>query len=164
MPATLRMPALRASSLLVLPLLLVSVFSTLMVSTAPRAEALTASQRVASALDVATNQIGDPYRYGAAGPSAFDCSGLIYYSYRKAGFSRIPRTSDAQANFARRIKKSNMRRGDLMFFYDGGGVYHAAIFLRWKDGKAWMLDAPRSGERVHRHYAWTTQWFGRTLR
>jgi len=159
------MPAIsRTGSLFVLPLLLATILSALFVTTAPEAHALTTTQRIGAAVDVATHQIGDPYRYGAAGPSAFDCSGLVYYSYRKAGFSRIPRSSDAQANFARPIRKSNMRRGDLMFFYSGGDVYHAAIFLRWDHGRAWMLDAPRSGERVHKHYAWTSSWFGRTLR
>ena len=159
------MPAIsRVGSLFVLPLLLATILSALVVTTTPEAHALTTSQRIGTAVDVATHQIGDPYRYGAAGPSAFDCSGLVYYSYRKAGFSRIPRSSDAQANFARPIRKSNMRRGDLMFFHSGGNVYHAAIFLRWDHGRAWMLDAPRSGERVHKHFAWTTSWFGRTLR
>jgi len=159
------MPAIsRMGSLVVLPLLLATILSALFVTTTPQAQALTTSQRISAAVDVAMHQIGDPYRYGAAGPSAFDCSGLLYYSFRKAGFTRIPRSSDAQAGFARPIRKANMRRGDLMFFHNGGNVYHAAIFLRWDHGRAWMLDAPRSGERVHRHFAWTTSWFGRTLR
>jgi hypothetical protein len=49
------------------------------------------------------NQVGDPYRYGASEPHAFDCSGLVHYSFRKAGFSRIPRISRAQAGFTRRL-------------------------------------------------------------
>ena len=159
------MPAIsRMRSLLVLPIMLAAILSALFVTATPRASAMTTSQRLGTAVGVALNQVGDPYRYGAAGPNAFDCSGLVYYSYRKAGFSRIPRSSDAQANFARPIRKSNMRRGDLMFFHSGGNVYHAAIFLRWDHGRAWMLDAPRSGERVQKHFAWTTSWYGRTLR
>jgi cell wall-associated NlpC family hydrolase len=159
------MPAIsRMRSLFVLPIMLAAILSAMFVTSTPRAEAMTTSQRIGTAVGVAVNQIGDPYRYGAAGPNSFDCSGLVYYSYRKAGFSRIPRTSSAQARFARPIAKRNMRRGDLMFFTNGGGVYHAAIFLRWDHGRAWMLDAPRSGERVHAHFAWTTSWVGRTLR
>jgi len=159
------MPAIsRMRSLFVLPIMLAAILSAMFVTSTPKASAVTTSQRIGTAVGVALNQVGDPYRYGAAGPNAFDCSGLVYFSYRKAGFSRIPRTSSAQANFARHIKKSNMRRGDLMFFFDGGGVYHAAIFLRWDHGRAWMLDAPQSGQKVHAHFTWTSQWFGRTLR
>src|SRR5437899_12468631 len=102
------MPAIsRMRSLFVLPLMLAAVPSALFVTTAPKASAATTSQRIGTAVGVALNQVGDPYRYGAAGPSAFDCSGLLYYSYRKAGFSRIPRTSSAQARFARPIAKRN---------------------------------------------------------
>ena len=56
------------------------------------------------------------------------------YSYRKAGI-RLPRTAAAQARRAHRIAKSKLRRGDLMFFTDGGGVYHAAMFLKWSTGQ-----------------------------
>ncbi len=66
--------------------------------------------------------------YGAAGPGAFDCSGLTYYAFRHAGFGSIPRTSAAQSHFARHISRANMHRGDLMFFYGSGGVYHVGIF------------------------------------
>lgn len=119
--------------------------------------------RVEQATRIALGKIGDPYRYGATGPGAFDCSGLIYYSFRKAGI-QVPRTSSAQAGRARRISKGSMHRGDLMFFSNGGGVYHAAIFLRWDHGRAQMLHSPRTGERVQRAFAWTSGWFGGTLR
>lgn len=119
---------------------------------------------VKKATNVAVKQIGDPYKYGAAGPDAFDCSGLTYFSFRKAGFKKIPRTSSAQAGFTKGIKKKKMRRGDLMFFTGSSGVYHVAIFLKWEDGKALMLHSPRSGETVKRAYAWTDSWYGGTLR
>ena len=119
--------------------------------------------QVLHAASVALRQIGDPYSYGAAGPRSFDCSGLMKYSYRKAGL-RLPRTSSAQAHRAHRIPKRQLRRGDLMFFTDGGGVYHAAMFLKWKKGHAVMVHSPRSGERVRRDRPWTTSWFAATLR
>jgi cell wall-associated NlpC family hydrolase len=121
-------------------------------------------QRIDEARHIALNQIGDPYEYGAAGPRRFDCSGLIYYSYRKAGFHHVPRTSDGQADHARRIKKKELRHGDFMFFADGGGVYHAGIFLRWEHGDALMLHSPEEGERVHRENPWTADWYAGTLR
>jgi len=120
--------------------------------------------RVLRAAQVAAAQKGDPYSYGASGPGAFDCSGLTYYSYRKAGFSQIPRTSSAQAHFAQHIKRSNMRRGDLIFFYDGGGVYHVGVYAGFSHGSRWVLHAPYSGTRVRTEKLWTNAWFPGTLR
>jgi cell wall-associated NlpC family hydrolase len=128
-----------------------------------RAAARRVNGRISSATAIAMAQRGDPYAYGAAGPSAFDCSGLIHYSYKRAGFA-VPRTSGAIAAHTRRIAKPSMRAGDLMFFTGGGGVYHAAIFLRWSHGKALMLHSPGSGQRVQVTTAWTNSWFGGTLR
>lgn len=119
--------------------------------------------RIASARRTALAQRGDAYSYGAAGPSAFDCSGLIFYSYRRAGFD-VPRTSGAQAAYTRRIAKQDMRPGDLMFFSNSGGVYHAAIYLGSKNGQAVMLNSPGSGQRVTVGAPWTSSWFGGTLR
>jgi cell wall-associated NlpC family hydrolase len=121
------------------------------------------NNRVLAAKSIAMNQRGDAYAYGAAGPSRFDCSGLIHYSYKRAGFA-VPRTSGAQAAHTRRIAKQNMRAGDLMFFANGGGVYHAAVFLGWSRGRAMMVHAPGSGQRVRVASAWTSSWFGGTLR
>ena len=65
-------------------------------TTAKAAARKRTARRVLSAKSIAMNQRGDAYAYGAAGPNAFDCSGLIYYSYRKAGFA-VPRTSSDAA-------------------------------------------------------------------
>ena len=136
-------------------------------STQGVAEKPTARQRVLTrvlgARDTALRQRGDAYAYGASGPDRFDCSGLIYYSFRRAGFA-VPRTSSAQAAHTRRIAKADMRPGDLMFFHGSGGVYHAAIFLRWSRGHALMLHSPGSGQRVQVAVPWTSSWFGGTLR
>ena len=121
------------------------------------------NNRVLAAKNIALGQRGDRYSYGAAGPSAFDCSGLIHYAYKRAGFA-VPRTSGALAGHTRRIAKQDMRAGDLMFFANGGGVYHAAIFLGWSGGRAMMVHSPSTGSRVHVAPAWTSSWFGGTLR
>ena len=154
----------RARSYVALSLMLAVVLFGSMFTFSTSADAATRRERVRHAASVVTDQKGDPYAYGAAGPNRFDCSGLIYYAYRKAGFTNIPRSSSQQARFADRISKKNMRRGDLMFFYDGGGVYHVAVFLRWHNGHRVMMHAPRSGERVHREKPWTSRWFAGTLR
>ncbi|KQZ67429.1 C40 family peptidase [Nocardioides sp. Root151] len=156
----------RLRALLVLPLMTLSMLVAGTMADAPSAEAasLTRAERVQIGYNVATNQIGDPYRYGAAGPGAFDCSGLLYYSYRKAGFAGMPRTSSAQYAFVRHIAKRYLRRGDFVFFHNGGRVYHAAVFVGRKDGKVIILSAPRSGTRVRRELAWTTSFYAGTLR
>lgn len=122
------------------------------------------AKKISSALAIAKRQKGDPYRYGAAGPGAFDCSGLTYFAFRAAGFGHTPRTSSAQAGFADRISRARMQRGDLMFFYDGGGVYHVGVFAGAAKGKRYVLHAPYSGTRVRTDRVWTDQWFPGTLR
>ena len=121
-------------------------------------------RKVGEAVRIAARQKGDPYAAGAAGPNAFDCSGLTFYSYRKAGFKHLPRTSAAQAHFAKRIKRSAMRRGDLIFFHDGGGVYHVGVYAGVIHGHRQVLHSPSSGARVRTDRLWTDQWFAGTLR
>jgi cell wall-associated NlpC family hydrolase len=159
------MPAiLRARSALALPLLLAATLVVGTFAMAPSASAMTRQQRIGTGMDVVRHQKGDPYRYGAAGPGAFDCSGLTFYAFRKAGFKHIPRTSSAQAHFAKHIKRSNMKRGDLIFFYDGGGVYHVGVYAGFSHGHRWVLHAPYSGTRVRTDKLWTDHWFPGTLR
>ncbi len=170
MPARLRVLG-HLRSLVVLPVLALAILAaTSTLVPAPDASAATASQqraarqhKVVHAASVALRQIGDPYRYGATGPGAFDCSGLMKYSYRKAGLS-LPRTAAAQSKRAHRIPRSKLRRGDLMFFTDGGGVYHAAMFLKRSHGHVVMVHSPGSGKHVRRDRPWTSRWFAATLR
>jgi len=169
----------RLRALVALPALLASVFVaavTTDAATAPMASAAThhhaahhhhakpASPKIAHARHIAMQQIGDPYKWGATGPNAFDCSGLMYYSFRHAGVS-VPRTSAEQAAATRHISRSQMRPGDLMFFANGGGVYHVGMFLHWGSGHhAVMLAAPKPGENVQVARPWTSHWFAGTLR
>jgi len=64
------------------------------------------------AVSIAAHQVGKPYRYGATGPSAFDCSGLTQYSFRAAG-KVLPRTVLGQYRGIRHIPMSQVRPGDL---------------------------------------------------
>jgi cell wall-associated NlpC family hydrolase len=164
MPATLR-----ARSAALLPLMLVSVLVATTFALAPAADAASRrQQKIGTGLDIVRHQKGDPYRYGADGPNAFDCSGLVSYSFRRAGFKHIPRSSDAQARHMNRIKKSQMRKGDFVYFYDGGAsagnVYHVGVFAGWKDGHRTIIHAPYGNKRVNRDKIWTSHWFPGTLR
>ncbi len=157
MPATLRV-----RNIVMLPLLVLALVLGTFALGSPADAASRYKVRVG--MKVAVQQKGDPYRYGAAGPSAFDCSGLLYYSFRKAGIRNIPRTSDAQARFAKNIRRRQMRRGDLVFFHRGGNVYHVGLFAGWKNGSRYVVHAPYGNQRVHRERIWTNSWFPGTLR
>jgi cell wall-associated NlpC family hydrolase len=101
-------------------------------------------------LKIAASKKGTPYRYGADGPRAFDCSGYTRWVFRKVG-RHLPRTSRAQARYARHIKRSHRRTGDLVFFRDHGRVYHVGIYA----GHNRIWHAPRPGRRVSRERIWT---------
>jgi cell wall-associated NlpC family hydrolase len=116
------------------------------------------------ALRVARTKLGHPYQYGAAGPRRFDCSGLTYFAFHRAGFRRLPRTSSQQARFAHHIRRSHMRPGDLVFFTGSGGVYHVGIFTGWRHGHRVIIHSPRPGQRVRHDRIWTNHWFAGTLR
>lgn len=128
--------------------------------------AKTIRQRIDKAVDIAFEQLGDPYVYGDEGPDSFDCSGLTYFSFRGAGFAGMPRTSRDQAAWLHRIPRARLKHGDFLFFYNGSGtVYHVAIYLFTKpDGEVRMLHAPSTGGRVERSTPWTNSWFPATIR
>ena len=133
-------------------------------ATAPVAKTSDAD-RALEALRVARRQTGDAYKYGAEGPDRFDCSGLVYFAAQKAGFDDVPRTSSEQAEHVRRIDRSKLRRGDLVFFTKKGDVYHVGFYVgRSKDGQRLILHAPSTGEKVSRGPIWTDRWFAGTLR
>lgn len=123
-----------------------------------------ARKKVRRARNVAMRQRGDRYAYGASGPHAFDCSGLVHFAFRKAGFRNVPRTSGAQAHRARRIGRRAMRPGDLMFFTGSGGVYHVGVFIGRKGGTPRMVHASRPGTPVKVDRPWTNSWFPGTMR
>jgi hypothetical protein len=77
---------------------------------------------------VAKRHLGDPYVWGAEGPNQFDCSGLVMFSYGKAGYT-TPRVSEDQFAAARLIPASRAVPGDLVFYHDSvGDVYHVGIY------------------------------------
>ena len=82
-----------------------------------------------TATDKALRQVGKPYVWGAEGPKSFDCSGLVMWSYHKAGVS-TPRVAADQFRAAKLIPASRAARGDLVFYHDSlGHVYHVGIYL-----------------------------------
>lgn len=99
------------------------------------------NSRAAAAVAYAYQKLGSPYVWGAAGPDAFDCSGLAQAAYRAAGIS-LPRTTYAQINAGHRVSRSALSPGDLVFFYSG--VSHVGIYV----GNGQMIHAPNPSAPV----------------
>ena len=132
-----------------------AVLFTLAPSTPAAATTATEAQQIVA---IARAQVGDPWRYGALGPSAFDCSGLVIYSYRKAGDGTTIRSSSLRS--ARsiylyfknrgRASRSNPKVGDLVIW--GYGT-HIGIYIG--NGKA--VSTLRNGVRIHGVFAVTAR-------
>jgi cell wall-associated NlpC family hydrolase len=97
------------------------------------------------ALHYAKREEGKPYSWGAAGPNAFDCSGLTSWSYRKAGVE-LPRTAHEQHLAVKeKISWKHLYPGDLVFFDDDG---HVGIVSKRVGHKIYMINAPHAGDHV----------------
>ncbi|WP_067655130.1 NlpC/P60 family protein [Nocardia harenae] len=94
-----------------------------------------------SALAAGLTRVGDPYVWGATGPSQFDCSGLVQWAFKQVG-KNVPRTSSAQANYGTPVKKEDLQPGDVVFFYPE--VSHVGIYA----GNGLMLHASTFGVPV----------------
>ncbi len=91
--------------------------------------------------------IGVPYRYGGASPTGFDCSGLVIYSYARAGVSRLPHSAVSLERLARPVSLKDLVPGDLLFFrLSGKKTSHVAIYV----GDRAFVHAPSGGKRVER--------------
>jgi peptidoglycan DL-endopeptidase CwlO len=101
----------------------------------------TANTIGAQALRWALTRRGDPYVWGAAGPSSFDCSGLVLWAYAKVGIS-LPHFTGDQWNMGVHVGRNQLQPGDLVFFYPDIG--HVGLYI----GNGLMVDAPDFGEVV----------------
>ncbi|WP_031477532.1 C40 family peptidase [Streptomyces bicolor] len=99
------------------------------------------NSRAAAAISYAYSKLGSPYVWGATGPDAFDCSGLTQAAYRSAGLS-LPRTTYAQIDAGRRVSRSELLPGDLVFFYSG--ISHVGLYI----GNGQMIHAPNPSAPV----------------
>ncbi|WP_119726883.1 C40 family peptidase [Thermomonospora amylolytica] len=110
----------------------------------PLTKAQKQAQKAEKAVQYATKQLGDRYRYGGTGPNSWDCSGLAGGSWRKAGV-KLPRTTtQIYKHVKKKVSYKSLKRGDLIFFYSHRG--HMGIYV----GKGYMIHAPRSGKKVQK--------------
>ena len=114
------------------------------------------TNKVEAVINLARQQIGKPYVWGAEGPNSFDCSGLVYYVYKNAANITLPRASSSQYGSGVAVTKSNLKEGDLIFSStDGtGNITHVSIY----SGNGKMIHAPRSGKNVEEISMSTTYW------
>lgn len=113
--------------------------------TTPRTErgsrgAIPVGSRAAAA---ALKQVGVPYRWGGHTPQGFDCSGLVYYAYSRAGLA-VPRTTREQRRAVYRVRIDAAQPGDLLFFRTRFKVSHVALYL----GDGEFVHAPSTGKTV----------------
>jgi peptidoglycan DL-endopeptidase CwlO len=102
-----------------------------------------ASGAAATAIHYAMAQVGKAYVYGAAGPNAFDCSGLMMMAWAQAGIA-LPHSSSAQYGMGRHVASSDLQPGDLVFYYSP--ISHVAMYI----GNGLIVEAanPGAGIRV----------------
>ena len=109
-----------------------------------------------AAISFARAQLGEPYRWGAAGPGSWDCSGLTMGAWAAGGKS-LPHYSVAQYQQSTPISSSELRPGDLVFWgssSSSSSIYHVALYVG--DGR--IIHAPRTGRPVSEEsmYYWIT--------
>lgn len=106
----------------------------------------------------ARKQIGVKYKFGGADPrKGFDCSGLVNYSFGKAGI-KLPRSTKSLYGEGSKVPKGSLKPGDLVFFdITGGGVSHVGIY----SGGDNMIHAPSSGSRVREESISISYWLKR---
>lgn len=109
-------------------------------------------------LEVAEQQLGDPYVFGNVGPNSFDCSGLVYYCLKQSGSSRARYSAAGYArvdDWEKITSMDDLLPGDLLFFSTGGkSVGHTGIYI----GNGEMIDASTSNGRVVKRSCFTSYW------
>lgn len=98
---------------------------------------IASSSRASIAINYARAQLGKPYVWGAAGPNAFDCSGLTMAAWRAAGVS-LGHFTGSQYSAGTHVSYAQLQPGDLVFFYSGHS--HVGLYI----GNGQMIDAPNS--------------------
>ncbi len=99
-----------------------------------------ASSSAQTAVSAALSKVGSRYVYSATGPNAFDCSGLTSFAYRQAGIT-LPRNSRSQFSAGQHVSRSNLKPGDLVFYYSP--ISHVGIYVG--NGKIVHAANPRTG-------------------
>lgn len=103
------------------------------------------TEKRSAVVKLAKEQVGKSYVYGATGPSAFDCSGLAQYVYKKAAKKTLPRTTYGQVTKGKKVSLSHLKKGDLLFWGSASAPYHVGIYVG--DGQYVHAATPSQGVR-----------------
>ena len=97
-----------------------------------------------------------PYRDGGTTPQGFDCSGYTQYVYREAGVSSLPRTAEQQRRATKRLTRTQLQPGDLIFYLSGATSYHVAIYAG--NGMQYAEATPSDGLRYQKIWSSDVQY------
>ncbi|KRM72194.1 C40 family peptidase [Lacticaseibacillus brantae] len=103
-----------------------------------------APSAVDSVIKLAKQQLGKPYVWGGKGPSAFDCSGLMYYVFKNATGKNIGGYTVPQESAGKQVSINSLKPGDLVFWGSRGATYHVGLYI----GNGQYLHAPAPGQGV----------------
>ncbi len=118
------------------------------------------AKNAAEIVRLVRQELGVPYVYGGYTPRGFDCSGLVYYVFRRAGLA-VPRTANAQLYASHPVNFQDLHPGDLVFFEIAGNVQmHVGIYV----GNGEFIHAPETGQPVSYAFLdspyWKTRFVG----
>jgi peptidoglycan DL-endopeptidase CwlO len=105
------------------------------------------------ALREALSKVGDWYVWGAAGPTTFDCSGLVVWAFAQEGIS-LPHYTGSLWNSGMHVSRADLEPGDLIFFFQD--ISHVAFYI----GNGLMVDAPSTGQQVQVQPIWWGSYVG----
>lgn len=104
------------------------------------------SKAAASIVSLAKSEVGKNYVWGATGPNAFDCSGLVQYVFKNAAGINLSRTTYTQVKQGTTVSMKDLQPGDLLFWGSASAPYHVGIYI----GNNQYVHAatPREGVKV----------------
>jgi len=118
-----------------------------------------AGSKSAKILAEAQRHVGALYKFGASGPTRFDCSGYTMYIYRKTVGVKLPHKANSQQKYGKAVAKGAKKPGDLIVFRSGSYGSHVGIYA----GNGYMYDSPHSGARVSKRKIYENNYVVRRL-